>query len=82
MSPDSVRKLCDAVLATCGGRCAVFAGENGSYKYAVGAPEGDLRSLAKELNRALSGRGGGKPNFIQGSVAAEEAAIRAFFDKT
>ncbi len=79
MSPDSVRRLCDAVLDTCGGRCAVFAGEGGAYKYAVGVREGDLRPLVKELNTALNGRGGGKPNFAQGSVNVDEEAIRAFF---
>ena len=80
MSADSVRRLCDAVLDTCGGRCAVFAGEEGNYKYAIGVREGDVRPLVKELNTVLGGRGGGKPNFAQGSIAAEERAIRTFFE--
>ena len=80
MSSDSVRRLCDAVLDTCGGRCAVFAGEDGNFKYAVGIRDGDIRPLVKELNGALNGRGGGKPNFAQGSVAAKEADIQAFFE--
>ena len=79
MSPDSVRKLADAVLEQCGGRCAVFAGADGSYKYAIGEKDGDLRALVKELNAALSGRGGGKPNFAQGSAACTKAQIREFF---
>lgn len=81
MSSESVRRLCDTVLETCGGRCAVFAGESGAYKYAVGERGGDLRSFGKELNAALNGRGGGKPDFIQGSAAADESAVRAFFEK-
>ena len=40
---------------------------------------GDLRALTKELNAALSGRGGGKPEFVQGSVGAERETIEAFF---
>ena len=80
MSADSVRRLCDAVLDTCGGRCAVFAGEDGNFKYAVGIRDGDIRPLVKKLNGALNGRGGGKPNFAQGSVAAKEADIQAFFE--
>ena len=79
MSSESVRKLCDAILSTCGGRCAVFAGADGAYKYAIGISAGDLRPLVKELNGALQGRGGGKPTFVQGSVSAAEADIRAFF---
>ena len=79
MSPDSVRKLCDAVLEQCGGRCAVFAGADGNFKYAIGEKDGDLRTLVKELNAALCGRGGGKPNFAQGSAACTESEIRTFF---
>ena len=80
MSADSVRRLCDAVLDTCGGRCVVLAGEEGNYKYAIGTREGDVRPLVKELNAALNGRGGGKPNFAQGSIAASQAQIKTFFE--
>jgi len=79
MSADSVRRLCDTVLDTCGGRCAVFAGKDGNFKYAIGVREGDIRSLVKELNGLLNGRGGGKPNFAQGSVAADREDIQSFF---
>jgi len=82
LSPDGLRRLCDKVLQTCGGRCACFSGTDGAgYKYAVGERGGDLRSLVKELNAALHGRGGGKPDFAQGSVQAERAEIEAFFAK-
>ena len=79
MSPDSVRRLCDAVMDTCGGRCAVFAGADGAWKYAVGRADGDLRALVQAINRKLNGRGGGKPNFAQGSVSCTRGEIEAFF---
>ena len=79
MSGDSLRKLCDAVANACGGRCAVFAGTDGAYKYAIGHADGELRDFTKKMNAALSGRGGGKPNFVQGSVGCDRAAIEAFF---
>ena len=79
---DSVRKLADAVMNTCEGCCAVFSrNEDGSYKYAMGEIDGDLRQYTKEMNAALNGRGGGKPFFVQGSVQATEAEIRNFFEK-
>jgi len=81
LSGDSLRRLCDAVANACGGRCAVFAGADGAYKYAIGRADGDLRELTKKMNAALSGRGGGKPNFVQGSVSCERAAIEAFFEE-
>ena len=80
LSPDSLRRLCDAVLHTCGGRCACFSGTDGwGYKYAVGQLGGDLRSFVKELNNTLSGRGGGKPDFVQGGVQAKRGEIERFF---
>lgn len=82
LSPDSLRRLCGAVQTACGGRCACFSGEDGSgYQYAVGQPGGDLRPLAKALNQALQGRGGGKPDFIQGTLSASQDQIQAFFQE-
>ena len=80
LSPDALRRLCDAVLRACGGRCACLSGAEGAgWQYAVGAPDRDLRPLAKEMNAALDGRGGGKPDFIQGILRADRARIEAFF---
>lgn len=79
MSTESIRKLCAAVQESAGGRCAVFAGADGVYQYAVSQPGGDLRALAKEINTVLHGRGGGKPAFIQGSVQAPAEDIQRFF---
>lgn len=82
MEADSVRKLADAVMQTCKGRCAVFSkNPDGSFKYAMGEIGGDLRQFTKEMNGALNGRGGGKPFFVQGSVQAAEAEIRKFFEQ-
>lgn len=82
LSPDALRRLCDAVLQRCGGRCACFAGADGQgYKYAIGQKGGDLRPLTRALNQALNGRGGGKPDFVQGSLQASRAEIEAFLQR-
>ena len=82
LTPDGVRRAAIAVQETCGGRAAVFSGdEENGYKYAVGQPDGDLRAWVKELNSALHGRGGGKPGFVQGSAAAKWDEIVAFMSK-
>ena len=80
LDADALRRLCDAILQRCGGRCACFSGGDGAgYKYAMGQIDGNLRDMTRELNGALKGRGGGKPNFVQGSVQADRAEIEAFF---
>lgn len=80
LSADGVRRLCVALVDRCGGRCACFSGsEEEGYKYAIGHRGGDLRAFTKQLNQTLNGRGGGKPDFVQGSVRAGKAEIEAFF---
>lgn len=79
MQPNAVRRLADAVLAVCGGRCAVFAGADGAYQYAIGTQQGDLREFCRAMNAALQGRGGGKAGFVQGSVSAARSEIESFF---
>ena len=82
LSPDSLRRLCVELMAVCGGRCAVFSGnDEDGYAYALGREGGDLRAFVKDMNAALNGRGGGKPNFAQGRVAAKRAEIEDFYKK-
>ena len=81
MSGDSTRRLADAVAKTCGGLAAVFSGESGQYHYALVRADGaDISALVKSMNAALSGRGGGRGGFAQGSVQTEVAAIQDFFN--
>ena len=81
LTPDGLRRLCDAVLNVCGGRCACFSGDDaGGYAYAVGQRGGDLRAFSKDLNQALGGRGGGKPDFVQGRVSAGRGQIEGYFN--
>ena len=79
MPPESVRRLTDAMVRATTARCAVFAGQDGAWHYAMADRDGDLRGLTKRLNAALQGRGGGKPGFVQGSLAASRTDIEAFF---
>jgi alanyl-tRNA synthetase len=82
LTADGVRRAAIAIQETCGGRAAVFSGdEEQGYKYAVGQLDGDLRTWVKTLNAALSGRGGGKPGFVQGSLSAKWDEIVAFMSK-
>ena len=83
LSGESIRKMAAEIMETCGGLCGVFCGnDQDGYRYAIGEKDGDLRSFVKEMNQELSGRGGGKPFFVQGSVQGTEEAVRHFFKET
>ena len=76
----AVRDLADAIAENCGGTAAVFSGSDETgYAFCLVTRDGDLRTLGKEMTRALNGRGGGKPIFQQGRVQAKKAEIEAFF---
>ena len=77
---NGLRQLADKIASVCGGRAAVFSGEEGNYAYCLAQRDGDLRELNKALTQTLNGRGGGKPQFRQGTVRATKAEILKFFE--
>ena len=80
LAPAQVRELCDAIGQVCGGMAAVFSGsDEAGYSYCLMERGGDLRSFNKAMTAALNGRGGGKPEYQQGSVKADRTVIEAFF---
>ena len=73
------RELVNRLMERCGGFAAVFTGsDEEGWRYIVGSRNVDLRVNARALNAALQGRGGGRPEMIQGQAAASEAAIRTW----
>ncbi len=79
LEPAQVRELATCISQTVTGYAAVFSENATGFSYCLATQNGDLRTLGKELTAALNGRGGGKPNFQQGNVAANRAEIEAFF---
>ncbi len=77
LSGDAPRELVNLLLAKGTGVGAVFAetGDN-QYRYVLGSKTTDVRPLAKMLNEKFDGRGGGKPEMVQGSVSGNADAIR------
>ena len=75
-----LRDLTDGIAQVCGGIAAVFTGSDESgYSFCLAQRQGDLRQLCREMTGALSGRGGGKPEFVQGSLRATKEEILSFF---
>lgn len=61
--------------------CLVFSGNSSDgYSYIIGSNTLDMKKVAKAVNSALNGRGGGRDTMIQGKVAAEKDKIIEFID--
>jgi alanyl-tRNA synthetase len=56
-----------------------LSGIDGDYKYVISSNTTDLRAMAKDINSALSGRGGGRSEMIQGSFNASLEQIKNYF---
>ncbi len=79
MDAVSLRQLADQIAGTCGGIAAVFAGGGKHFGYCLVSRTGNLQPMCKTLNFSLNGRGGGKPNCVQGSVCETKESILNYF---
>ena len=76
---ESMRVLMNRVLEKERKLCAVFYGDDREgYRYVIGSRKADLRGFVREFNAAFSGRGGGKPEMVQGTVKGSESEMRAW----
>ena len=56
-----------------------LSGVEGDYKYVISSGSVDLRAISREINSSLGGRGGGRPEMIQGSFTADLEQIKNYF---
>ena len=63
------------------GILVALSGSEGDYKYVISSRTVDLRSISRDINSALGGRGGGRPEMIQGSFSATLSQIKEYFKK-
>lgn len=77
LSGNAPREMMNLLLNRGASICAVFAGtDEKGYRYVIGSRTEDVRSLGRMLNEAFQGRGGGKPEMVQGSLQGTEKEIR------
>lgn len=55
--------------------------EGNEYSYVVNSKNEDIKDFVKAMNEALNGRGGGKGNYAQGKICAEEKMIEEYIKK-
>lgn len=77
---DTLRLLANLGKEKAGGVFCAFSGNDESgYSYVIVSKEINLKECAKEINTALSGRGGGREDIIQGSFSATKEEIEKYF---
>ncbi len=54
--------------------------EPGCYQYVIGSKQYDLREYCKVFNELYQGRGGGKPNMVQGSVMIDRHTLEELYN--
>ena len=78
LSANEIRRLCDRMMEE--GKadvCAVLSPKDeNAWQYVLGSGSVDMREKSKELNRILSGRGGGMPQMVQGQFLADKKLIQ------
>ncbi len=78
----SMRQLLNRTSSRCGLLCGIFSGcDADGYTYCIGRGSSDinLKQYAGEIQTALSARGGGSPEMLQGRCSASRAVIEAWF---
>ena len=63
-----------------GGMLILLSGVDGDYKYVISSNNINLREISADINKSLLGRGGGRPNMIQGSLSASRADVEKYFN--
>ncbi len=80
-SGDDLMRISVKLREKCGGLSCVFCGDDQiGYTYVITSKSVSLKSLSKEINTALNGRGGGSDDILQGRFSASEQQIREYFE--
>lgn len=77
----ALRELVNLLADKCTGYAAAFSGDDEQgYRYIVGSRHVDLRRASRDINAGIGGRGGGKPEMIEGRASKSAAEIREFIE--
>ena len=81
MSMVEIRKFCDYLISKGKVKTAMIISpkDKESVNYVMGSADLNMRDVGKLLNEELHGRGGGRPEMVQGSFQAEADAVEQAF---
>ena len=78
----AARELMNLLKEKCAGFAAVFFPAETGWRYCIGSTGIDMRRAAAAINAGIGGRGGGRPEMIQGRASESRETIRKFIEET
>lgn len=80
LDKNAARRFVDTGMHKCDGVCGIFLGnDREGYQYILGSQRVDLREFLKAFHKEFSGRGGGKPQMVQGTVSGKREKLEKYF---
>ncbi|SEL03685.1 alanyl-tRNA editing protein [Ruminococcus albus] len=76
---NTMREIANQAVKLTDGLAAVFSEEQGGFGYIIASEKLPLRTMARDINSALGGKGGGSDLMIQGSLTAKRGEIEEYF---
>ncbi len=76
---DELKTLANALISRVGGILVLLSGKDGDFKHLTVSKSRNLTEIREDMNKSLSGRGGGKPEALQGSLFASLEKIKEYF---
>ncbi len=80
LTPDSMRKLANAVSQKCGGVLGVFSGSGDKYNFVLSSSSGKLRVFFEGFCKKFGAKGGGSDRMMFGSLTASRENLKAYFE--
>lgn len=74
-----MQKIANHAVKLTDGAVAVLSEDAAGFGYIIASEKLPLRAMAKDINLALGGKGGGSDQMIQGTFTAPKEAIESYF---
>ena len=76
LDKNAARRFVDVGMHRCSGICGIFLGnDRQGYQYILGSQSVNLRDFLKEFHEEFSGKGGGKPEMVQGTISGMRSEL-------
>lgn len=80
LDKNAARHFADTGMYRCEGICGIFLGnDQKGYQYILGSQSLDLREFLKAFHEEFPGRGGGKPQMVQGTAVGTREMLERYF---